>query len=134
MPSPSELQRQFEEEQAERQKGIDEARKQLDEKWKKYYEAEAKLKATLDKLKNLEKFPIAPPKNIAPTVRCTIQEFDGEGEWGTHNFLFLPRRHEVIEIWTNGGDLLARVEDVRHVEYNVQEDCGGDIILFVKRL
>lgn len=72
--------------------------------------------------------------NTVPTVRCTIEEYDGEGEWGTRLFTTVPQRGSVIELWTDGVDLLARVEDSRFVEYDEATGDGGDVLLFVKPL
>lgn len=68
------------------------------------------------------------------SVACAIREFDGEGDLGVHAFACLPRRGEVVELWTEGEDLVARVVEIHHPEISPEgerlEDC--DVVLYVE--
>jgi hypothetical protein len=69
-----------------------------------------------------------------PPIACFIVEFDGDTEWGTHEFTVLPRRGDVIELWLDPeNELIAKVEEVRHMEVD-PETRVSDIKLFVTRL
>lgn len=61
-------------------------------------------------------------------VQATVLEYDGERDFGTRCFVVLPRAGETIELW-KGGDLVARVEEVRHIEFD--PELGGDVVLYV---
>lgn len=64
--------------------------------------------------------------------QCTVLEYDGENDYGVHDFLVVPRRGDTLELWrTDTEDRLFRVVEVRHVEFD--ENDGGDTVLYVER-
>jgi hypothetical protein len=65
--------------------------------------------------------------NRDAAILCAVKEAEGEGDWGDHRFLIVPRKGEVISI--RYPDIVARVRDVMHFSTDFQD--GVSAILYV---
>lgn len=68
-------------------------------------------------------------EDTVTVVHVSVLEYDGERDFGSHDFAALPRVGETIELWVSGQETVAKVEEVRHVEFH--PESGGDTILYV---